>query len=403
MKRAGTWLAVLGVLAGLSAPAGAAAPSPEERRRDIQSEVRKLREQLGEAAEQEAELIAEVAVSRRLRQELDARVAQLDAAIATTVAELAQLDADLRAAEAAEAEAQAAVAAAEQDLEDATALLRQQAVQAFIRFGNTPSVDELVLNLDDVNDAPRLYAYVEAVAEAQAEVVARHRKLQEDTTLLRARAVEARTAVATHQQEVRSRKAGLETARAEQATARAEVAAEAATEQRLLQQVQARRGEYQRRISQLERESNDIAALLRRRQADQGVTPSGKGVLAVPVANAIVTSAFGYRTHPIFEDRRLHAGVDFRAPTGTPVLAAGAGVVVFAGWKSGYGYTVVLDHGGSLATLYAHNSRLTVTVGETVARRERIALAGSTGNSTGPHVHFEVRVSGAPVDPLRYL
>lgn len=403
MKRAGAWLAVLGVLAALSVPADAAAPSPEQRRRDIDSEVARLREQMGEAAAEEAQLIAELTVTRRLRQELDAKVAELDGAIAATMAELEQLDAELQAAVAAEAAAEAAVQAAEDDLENATALLRQQAVLAFIRFGNSPSVDELVLDLEDVNDAPRLYAYVEAVAEAQAEVVERHQRLQQDTTLLRARAIEARTTVADHQAEVQAQKAALEGSRAQQAAAQREVATEAATEQRLLKEVQAKRSAYQQRIRQLEQESNDIAALLRRRQADQAVTPSGKGVLAAPLANPVITSAFGYRIHPIYDDRRLHAGIDYRAATGTPVLAAGAGVVAFAGWKTGYGNTVVIDHGGQLATLYAHNSTLTVGVGDTVTRRERIALAGSTGNSTGPHVHFEVRVSGTPVNPLSYL
>ena len=133
------------------------------------------------------------------------------------------------------------------------------------------------------------------------------------------------------------------------------------------------------------------------------MTPSGKGVLAYPLASPTITSSFGYRIHPIYGNRRLHAGMDFRAATGTAVYAAGAGVVAYAGWMSGYGNTVVIDHGGQLATLYAHNSKLTVTTGETVARKERIALAGSTGNSTGPHLHFEVRVSGAPVNPLNYL
>ena len=403
MKRAGAWLAVLGVLAGLSTPAAAAAPSPERRRQDIASEQRKLRDKIGEAAEQEAELIAELTVSRRLREELDAQVAGLNADITTAARELAVIAAELEAAEDAVAAAEDAAVAAEQELEESTELLREQAVQAFIRFGNSPSVDELVLNLDDVNEAPRLYAYVEAVAERQAQVVERHQRLQEETTLLRARAAEARTTVASRHAESQARRNALVATRAEQAAARAEVAAESAIEQRLLGQVQSQRSTYEQRLQQLERESNDIAALLRRRQSDQGITPSGKGVLRAPLANPVVTSSYGYRVHPIYNDRRLHAGIDLRAATGTPVLAADSGVVVSSGWKSGYGNTVVIDHGGSLATLYAHNSSLVVSAGETVTRGQRIAAAGSTGNSTGPHVHFEVRVSGTPVDPMRYL
>jgi murein DD-endopeptidase MepM/ murein hydrolase activator NlpD len=403
VKRAGAWLAVLGVLAGLASPAHAAAPSPEQRSKDIQSEVERLRRELGDTADQETEILAELAVSRRLRQELDAKVARLDAAIATAQVDLAQVDAELAAAIAAEQAAADAVAAAERELDGATTLLRDQAVEAFMHFGNTPSVDDVVVELKNVNDATRAAALVDAVAQRQTDVVDRHRRLQEDTTLLKAKAADAKAAVAIRQDEATKRTAALEAARAEQAAARADVAAETANEQRLLAQVQAKKGDYLKQIKQLEKESATIAAQLRARQKGQKVTPSGHGVLGFPTASAVITSPFGYRIHPIYGDRRLHAGVDFRASTGTTVLAAGAGTVAFAGWMSGYGNTVIIDHGGSIATLYGHNSALAVSVGDTVKRGQRIAAAGSTGNSTGPHVHFEVRVSGMPVDPMKYL
>jgi murein DD-endopeptidase MepM/ murein hydrolase activator NlpD len=403
VKRAGIWLAVLGVLAGLAAPASATAPTPEQRSKDIAKEVDRLKRELGEAADEETDLLAEIEVSRNLRKELDAKVASLDTEIASAQADLDAVNAELATAVAAEVAAEAAVADAERALDSATEVLREQAVQAFMSYGNTPTVSELVLELDDVNDASRVAAYVQAVADHQQDVVDRHRRLQEDTTLLKAQAADAKAAVAAHQAEVSARKAALESARAEQASARADVAVEAANEQRLLAQVKAKKGDYLKKINQLEKESRDIAAELRRRQAGQKVTPSGHGVLGYPVAKPVVTSTFGYRVHPIYGDRRLHAGVDFRASTGTSVLAAGAGTVAFAGWKSGYGNTVIIDHGGQIATLYGHNSALAVSVGDTVKRGERIAAAGSTGNSTGPHVHFEVRVSGTPVDPMKYL
>jgi murein DD-endopeptidase MepM/ murein hydrolase activator NlpD len=403
VKRAGTWLAVLGVLAGLAAPASAAAPSPEQRSRDIAKEVDRLRRELGEAADEETDLLAELEVSRNLRKQLDAEVAALDAQIAQAQADLDAVDAELATAVEAETEAEAAVAAAERELHGATEVLKDQAVEAFIHWANTPSVEQMILDLDDINDAPRIAAYVEAIHERQTSVVEEHRRLQEDTTLLKAQAADAKAAVAAHQAEVAAQKAALESARAKQAAARAENAAEAATEQRLLAQVQAKKGAYLKKINQLEAESRNIEAELRRRQAGQKATPSGHGVLGYPVAKPVVTSTFGYRVHPIYGDRRLHAGVDFRAAMGTAVLAGGNGTVVFAGWKSGYGNTVIIDHGGQIATLYGHNSALGVKVGQKVKRGEHIAAAGSTGNSTGPHVHYEVRVSGTPVDPMKYL
>jgi murein DD-endopeptidase MepM/ murein hydrolase activator NlpD len=125
-------------------------------------------------------------------------------------------------------------------------------------------------------------------------------------------------------------------------------------------------------------------------------------VLAAPVAGA-VTSGFGPRMHPSFETVRMHTGVDFAASTGTPVKAADDGVVAVAGTRGGYGTTVILDHNNGLATLYGHLSRLAVGEGAKVARGQVIGYAGSTGYSTGPHLHFEVRVNGNPVDPMRYL
>ncbi|MBW3575637.1 MAG: M23 family metallopeptidase, partial [Actinobacteria bacterium] len=130
---------------------------------------------------------------------------------------------------------------------------------------------------------------------------------------------------------------------------------------------------------------------------------AGSRALAYPLANPVVTSNYGYRIHPIYGTRRLHAGIDLRGATGTTVLAAGDGTVVFAGPRGGYGNAVLVDHGGSIATLYAHQSRLAVSAGEPVRRGQAVGSVGSTGLSTAPHLHFEVRLDGTPVDPLNYL
>ena len=127
----------------------------------------------------------------------------------------------------------------------------------------------------------------------------------------------------------------------------------------------------------------------------------GRGELLWPVDGA-VNSPYGYRTHPISGNRRLHAGLDVAAPTGTPILAAAEGTVVHAGPRGGYGLAVIIDHGDGLKTLYAHTSRMHVSKGWTVEAGRKIAEVGSTGFSTGPHLHFEVRIDGDPVDPLPY-
>ena len=100
---------------------------------------------------------------------------------------------------------------------------------------------------------------------------------------------------------------------------------------------------------------------------------------------------------------RLHEGIDISAASGTPNWAAAAGTVIYAGWLGGYGNLVVVDHGNGLSTAYAHASSILVGVGQGVVQGETVSLVGSTGNSSGPHLHFEVRVNGTAVDPLLYL
>ncbi|MCL2503339.1 MAG: M23 family metallopeptidase [Coriobacteriia bacterium] len=118
-----------------------------------------------------------------------------------------------------------------------------------------------------------------------------------------------------------------------------------------------------------------------------------------------VTSYFGYRTHPIFGDRRLHTGLDIGASQGSVIVAAGSGTVIYTGYRGGYGNTVMIDHGNGVVSLYAHqaNGSIMVQTGQKVASGEQIGKVGSTGNSTGPHLHFEVRVNGTPKNPLNYL
>ena len=116
-----------------------------------------------------------------------------------------------------------------------------------------------------------------------------------------------------------------------------------------------------------------------------------------------VTSRFGWRLHPIFGSPEFHTGIDIATRYGSPVVAARAGVVLFVGWKSGYGRVVVLDHGGGLETTYSHLSVTLVSPGQLVEEGEEIGRIGSSGWSTGPHLFFEVRRNGKPLDPARYL
>ena len=182
----------------------------------------------------------------------------------------------------------------------------------------------------------------------------------------------------------------------------------AAKRENVAQQLTSQRSqieELEAELAALERDSNAVAGMLRRlMQTSSGKRRfhrvyAGGSVSGLPVAGRI-SSGFGYRMHPILGYRRMHTGVDISARMGTPIHAAGGGEVIYAGWRGGYGNCIIIDHGGGRATLYGHMSGYAVGVGAVVTRSTIIGYVGSTGMSTGPHLHYELRINGTPVNPL---
>ncbi|HWA82415.1 MAG TPA: peptidoglycan DD-metalloendopeptidase family protein [Fimbriimonadaceae bacterium] len=180
-----------------------------------------------------------------------------------------------------------------------------------------------------------------------------------------------------------------------------------------LKELQDKQGELQEMLNQFEEDEQSITSEIRAYQARQRrpsrpgqkpepLPPYRGGRFMQPVAGHL-TSSFGMRYHPILHITRMHTGCDFGAPIGATIRAAAEGVVIHSSYMRGYGNVVIIDHGGGLSTVYAHCSRIVVSDGQRVRRGQYIANVGSTGLSTGPHLHFEVRVNGKPVNPMRYL
>lgn len=186
---------------------------------------------------------------------------------------------------------------------------------------------------------------------------------------------------------------------------RSQVEAQARNQEDLINRLRQDRLALEEAEEQLARDSSNLTTLIQQRMAAQsssGIVVRGTGQFSYP-SDGFITSSFGWRSHPILGYERFHAGVDFGADYGSTIRAADSGVVIYAGWYGGYGLSVIVDHGGGISTMYAHSSELYVSEGSTVQRGQAIAAVGSTGLSTGPHLHFEVRINGEPVDPMAYL
>jgi murein DD-endopeptidase MepM/ murein hydrolase activator NlpD len=376
------------------------APSTE-RQQAIDSQIQTLRQQVAEASAEEAEVLDrldEVASSKR---SLDAQVSALDAEIATAEEELAAAAERLGAVSGELARAEAKFSAIDGDLTAAKDELTDRAVTAYIRQPSA-QLASVLLERQSFRELAAARDFLRSLVEAQAGSVERYRRLRAEVDGERRSLHELRDVEAAHQDAVTLRRDELVAVRRRQDGLRVQAASEEGRQKTLLVEVRSKVKDFEAQIASLKKESDAIAAALRARQRAQQKAPTGKGVLAAPVPG-VVTSTFGPRKHPIFGTTRNHTGVDFSATTGTPVKAAADGVVFVAGERGGYGNTVIVDHGNTLATLYGHLSRIAVAEGTKVTRGQVVGYAGSTGYSTGPHLHFEVRVNGNPVDPLKYL
>jgi murein DD-endopeptidase MepM/ murein hydrolase activator NlpD len=350
-----------------------------------------IREKREEARDAEADALVEL----ELLELEDERVAEIVTLIQTAVDnQSAQVAAAQQQFDAAVAEVQTREKAAA-DASDAIVLteleIQQRAVDAFV---GTNREFEPWLTSTDLNQTAIRLSLLDFAAGSD-------RDLLDDL----------RTAEAEREEHLR---AG-ETARAEADELRVALEGELTeleerrkTQARIQAELRDRIDDWQVEAEQRAREAEEFTALIKEKQAEElGFAPGDPGAASVEgfvmPTNGSVGSKFGPRVHPIFGTTRMHSGVDIGAPTGQAIWAAKEGRVIFAGWKGGYGNAVIVQHEGNVATLYAHMSQINTSEGEWVDQAEVVGLVGSTGWSTGPHLHFETRVDGVPKDPQLFL
>jgi len=373
----------------------AAAPAAGDnvtRKRQVDAKIANLNDKIAAARAKERRLATEIA-------SLSGRIRELEAEVGDVTQNLAALEEDL----ALQRERLARITELWRLQTEKLEFLRAQHDEAIDRLsdrlvalyqsGNPSTVDvllqsssfsELVSRLDYARE---LANQDRRIATSVGRAKVNMRVARDRTTITRRKVRAVAQAVAVRTEQVRSVRNEL--------LARESALSGRRSEQReTLAAVRDAKEEYLHEVNALLAVSNQLASRL---QTSSGppVVRSSSGLIW-PVSGP-VTSYFGWRWG------RMHEGIDIAVPTGTPVVAAASGRVVYAGWMGGYGNLVLIDHGGGLGTAYGHNSGFAVGTGQSVSQGQVIAYAGSTGNSTGPHVHFEVRVNGSAVDPLGYL
>ncbi len=377
--------AILGLLALLLLGGGRVAPLQaqnvhqlQQRQQQIQQQIQRNQRRLGELRQAEEE-------ARRRMGSLRQNLRQTEVSLQDNQYRLEQ--------------AQKALEQAQQELQELEDRLRRQqrGTAARLRYLQRQGAEHwwaLLLTSRDLNEffdrRHQLQLLIEADRQLIQELQAMAKEVEQQRIALEAQ----RNEISLILQELAAQKNQLQQ--------------QAAAQEQLMSRLAKERAAYEAAQRRLEADSQQLTRLIQYLLAQQarqrrGRDPfQGRGRLLPPVHGPI-TSGFGWRVHPIYGSRRFHTGIDFGVPIGTPVRAAERGTVLYAGWYGGYGYTVIINHGGGITTLYAHNSRITVGVGQEIQRGQVVAASGSTGLSTGPHVHFEVRVNGQPVDPRRYL
>lgn len=348
---------------------------------DVRSEMKEKRQLIREYRAQEKDVLADLSELEEAIEQKEKQLEVLEGRIKRNQRDVEKADRELKESE----------EKLQQQLDLLNARLRDTYKNGDVSYL------EVILGAEDFSDFIKRLDFLSLIIKQDAELV---------------------DAIELQKVEIEERKAALEIKRKEFLAAQTaaenkqrELEAQSAQKERILSRVREEKAAYEQALDELEQTSRELESVIRTLQARQSYRPPARpnsgvrqsnGRMVWPTAGR-VTSPFGYRVHPIFGTVKLHTGIDIAAPNGTPIKAGDNGVIIFSGWMRGYGQVVIVDHGGGISTLYAHCSALLVGEGTNVERDQTIARVGSTGFSTGPHLHFEVRINGSPVNPLGWL
>jgi murein DD-endopeptidase MepM/ murein hydrolase activator NlpD len=343
------------------------------RRQEIEKQRSGIRSKISQGRKQKRTVLGIIQECDRRIDRLTGQIGNANERLRATEVRLRETEADLR-------EAEAALAAGQERLSTRLLTAYEQGTTAQVVY---------VLDSEDAWDFLTRSHYLEQVMKSDLELL-------EEIKAQRQKVAQKKQELLEHKDEIAALEAQLVGDREEEQASRGE-------RRQVLNKIDNDLESWLEAERELERESQEIERQIRALMATQAgqerMQNPWTGGYNLPVDGRI-SSRFGMRMHPILKQERMHNGVDIAAAAGTPIHAAAGGVVIMSGWRDGYGKTVVIDHGGGVSTLYGHCSKLLVEVDDKVEQGDTIALVGSTGLATGPHVHFEKRINGTPVDPL---
>jgi murein DD-endopeptidase MepM/ murein hydrolase activator NlpD len=366
---------------------------------DNKQQLKETREKIERAEAVRRAALGEIAVLDQRIESIEEELADVSTRRDAVAVELAATREELDRLKAAVEERRAVLDKAQADLLTAQGNLEARAVDIYKagRLGNV----ELLFGTSRLAELVNRFDLLSKILEQDDAVVLQIEELRSRVSEEKAGLEAEQVRVGRAEEEQSARKAELDALVQEERDSLERLSSARADKRDVVTKAETDQAAWEKQEESLKAESERLGTELRSLGGGQ-VSVQGTGRFIRPIPGR-VSSGFGYRVHPIFKVRRMHTGVDMSGSSGTPIRAADRGTVVQAGWRGGYGKTVVIAHGNGLTTLYAHQSAIMVGVGSIVNQGDVIGRVGSTGYSTGPHLHFEVRVGGRPVDPMGYL
>ncbi len=389
--------AVLALAISLVLAASAAAQTPESEKAFVDARIAALQAEIADAKAEEGVLTTQLSAVVAELEDAQAAVETAEASVSALESELAGAQARLDELTALLERQTLRLERLQAEYEKAVAILEARVRAAYI--DEPPDVLAFLVSastFDEIIDSVELLS---RIGRQDQRIARQVEKARADAAAERRATISTKRLQAATVSVIAARTDEARVARDQLAGDRDRLATVQSLKSSALTDTRETREEYLEEVEALAAQSAALAAAIRAAQEQAGSSGTGQPSAAGLVwpCDGVVVSGFGLRWG------RMHEGIDIGCAFGTPNRAAASGTVIYSGWLGGYGNLVVVDHGNGLSTAYAHATTLLVGVGQSVSQGETVSLVGSTGNSSGPHLHFEVRVNGQAVDPLLYL